>query len=497
MATIQDLFKQQKKDLYGKSENIRIESRGFINPPRVAALLTSSPNKLGDIIGNQLGGALGGSANRPSDTIFKGTAFFRKPISLPAVTTALLRDSIEEGRKYFVKDAPSPNSIIGTIKQGASSPAGVATNIAQQTLNKVGSPAAIKRLAKELKNKLPAKGYGELFSRTELGGKPLQSSNKFSDYKEVTTTSLPKYPAPAVELITGDIKKSLKLRSPDEKAGWDGGNTHINEKEKYDDLNKLKADIKKYRVANQAWVLFKKQGNSSVIPFVGSVTGLSEDIQPEWTNFRYIGSPFKVNRYLGVERSLKFNLKLYYTTVKEKEVMIKKINYLKSLAFPYEEISQMTYGGNPFNNDGTISARGNSQTPERTSQYAFSPNLVYLTIGDMYKDVYGFIESLSFSVEDNTVWPNADANGGQDGRDPLQTIFGVKNDTTLYPSVIDVSIGMKIIENHKTETKNGITRYKYNFDGISYESNGTTPNKQYDNNRDIKAPFVINETKEK
>jgi hypothetical protein len=163
--------------------------------------------------------------------------------------------------------------------------------------------------------------------------------------------------------------------------------------------------------------------------------------------------------------------------------MIKKINYLKSLAFPYEEISQMTYG--------------DSLSSPQTSQYAFSPNLVYLTIGDMYKNVYGYIESLSFSVEDNTIWPNADANGGQDGRDPLQTIFGVKNDTTLYPSVIDVSIDMKIIENHKTETSNNITRYKYNFDGISYESDGKTANQQYSNNRDIKAPFIIDETKEK
>jgi hypothetical protein len=35
----------------------------------------------------------------------------------------------------------------------------------------------------------------------------------------------------------------------------------------------------------------------------------------------------------------------------------------------------------------------------------------------------------------------------------------------MYPSVVDVSIGMKIIENHKTETQNDITTYKYDFDG--------------------------------
>jgi hypothetical protein len=35
----------------------------------------------------------------------------------------------------------------------------------------------------------------------------------------------------------------------------------------------------------------------------------------------------------------------------------------------------------------------------------------------------------------------------------------------MYPSVVDVSISMKIIENHKTDTQTDITRYKYDFDG--------------------------------
>lgn len=479
MPTIQDLFKSQKNDIYGKSEGIRIESRGLINPPRVAALLTSSPNKLGDIIGNQIGGALGGSANRPTDTIFRSPAFFRKPISLTAVTQALLRDVVQVGKdNYFIKDAPSPNSIIGKIKQGGSSPVGVAATVAQQALNKFGSPVALKKLARDLKTNLgPAKGFGQNQARTELGGKRMQGTKKFSEYKDVIDTNLKG--KPTISLITGDVIQKIELRTADEKAGWDGGNSYINTIEKYDTTAGLETDIQKFRVANQAWVLFRKEGNSSIIPFVGSVTALSEDIQPEWTNFRYLGSPFKVNRYQGVERSLKFNLKLYYTTVKEKGVMIKKVNYLKSLAFPYEEISEMTYGGN-----------------KQTSQYAFSPNLVYLTIGDMYKNVYGYIESLSFSVEDNTVWPSADPNGNQDGRGTLQQFFGLENDNTLYPSVIDVSIGMKIIENHKTETKAGITKYKYNFDGLSYESDGITKSNKYANTMNIDAPFIIDETKQ-
>jgi len=476
MATIKDLFKSQKKDLYGKLGEIRIETRGFVDVARSAALLTSSPNKLGDAIGNQLGGALGGSANRPSDTIFKGTAFFRKPITLIALTQAQLRDSVDGGRKYFVKEAPAPNSIVRRLIDGQS-PAGAAGFVAAQALNKFGSPKALKKLAKELKTKIgPAKGFGTNLGRTELGGKPMQQDKKFSDYKQVIDTSTFDYPKPAISILTDDMVTSVKLRTPIEKAGWDGGTRHINTTEKYDDISKLETDIKKYRDANQTWVLIKKEGNQSTIPFVGSVTGLSEDLSAEWSSFRYLGSPFKMNRYQGVERSLKFNLKLYYTTIAEKNVMMKKINYLKSLTFPYETISEMKYGGDT-----------------QTSQYAFSPNLVYLTIGDMYRNVYGYVDNLSFSVEDNTVWPSVDASGNDDGRDLLQTIFGLSNDNHLYPSVIDVSFSMKLIENHKTVTEGGITKYKYNFDGLSYKADGVTPTTEYDKIRGISAPFIIDE----
>jgi hypothetical protein len=188
--------------------------------------------------------------------------------------------------------------------------------------------------------------------------------------------------------------------------------------------------------------LFKKYGNKTLVPFVGSITGLAEDISPEWSNFKYVGSPFKIYRYGGVERSLKFNLKLYYFTEEEKSAMIKKINYLKSLTFPYESISEITYGGG-----------------EDTAQYAFSPNLFYVSLGDMYKNVFGYMESLSFNVEDTTTWSNFAPNG----------IVRDKNEASLYPSMIEVSISIKIIENHKTEKVDGTTTYRYNFDGNNTE----------------------------
>jgi len=449
MPTIKELFKKQNVNLYGLSSKILIESRGFINPPRVAALLTSSPNALADAIGNQIGGALGGNANRPSDTVFKSRAVFAKPVTLLAITHALLRDSVKKGRHYYIKDHPAPASIIAKIRQGGSSPLGVAANLAQNALNNFGSGAGLRKLANIFGKKEPSEGYGTEFQRVLPGLKPLKEDIKFSKYRQ-------KYTRPTDSSILGKLKPvtkklallkhsgaseswTLEKRSGEHLKSWDDANNLINYQTKFEDTKEL-VDVKKqYSKTNQVWVTFKKYGNATIIPFAGAVSGISEDISPEWSDLKYVGSPFKVYRYGGVQRSLKFNLKLYYEDQNQKFSMIQKINYLKSLAFPYDEIAEMTYGDD-----------------KQTAQYAFTPNLVYVSIGDMYNDVLGVIESLSFSIDDNIPWP--DMNPFEDNN----------GDNSLYPSVVNVSVSMKIIENHKTEKKGTVTKYKYDFDGNTY-----------------------------
>lgn len=451
MPTILDLFKEQKKDLYGKSENIRIESRGLINPPRGAALLASSPNSLGDLIGNQIAGAIGGSANRPSDTIFRGKSFLSKPISL-FKTPGALRNAIEPGTDYFIKpEPPSPNSIIATIKQGASSPAATVANLAINAI-------------KGLKDKNPSRGlpYGEKYQST-VGGKTILETTKFSTHFTFYNDS--KEP---LDKVIGTVVK----RDPQHKKTWDNANDYILSKESLTQDELVKTQ-KEFELQNQVWVTFKKYGNSEIVPFAGTISSITEDVTPEWNNFRYLGSPFKSYRYLGVERNLNFELKLYYTKEKEKNIMIKKINYLKSLAFPYEQISELNYK----TNDGKT----------ETTQYAFSPNLVYLSIGDLYKNMFGFIETLSFSIDDVTSWSNSNYNM-EDGKN-----------NKIYPSVISVSIGMKLIEQHTTEkVKGGITKYKYNFDGLGGEpiqspsptGTETAPEGPGDSTYSMKSGFV-------
>jgi hypothetical protein len=413
MATLLDLFKSQRKELYGKSENIRIESRGLINPPRAAALLTSSPNALADLIGNQIGGALKGSANRPSDTIFRGNSFLSKPISLFKSQDGLKR-AIEKDTAYYVKKNPAPASLIASFKQGGSTIGGMAANLAIKAITKGG----LRDLAKNLKDYSTDEQFGPKFGPKDATGKPtvLIEDKKFSTHYK-----------------TKDGK--LAERKPDGLGTyWEAGQKKLLEAISIDDN-----ELEKKEYANHVITTFQTipaEGKTSLkVPFVGTVSGISEDIAPSWNNFKYLGSPFNIYRYTGVERSLKFNLKLYYTTIKERDVMITKINYLKSLTFPDMDVKAISFGG-------------------INSQYAMAPNLVRVSIGDLYKNIPGFIESLSFEIDDMTTWPStAQSDDANDA-------------TFLYPSIIDVAIGLKIIEDHKIVSGTGDTKtYKYDFDG--------------------------------
>ncbi len=442
MATIQDLFKSQKKDLYGLSGTILIESRGIINPPRAAALLTSSPDGLADLIGNQIGGALGGNPNRVSDTIFRKPKGIRtKPVTLPAVTQALLRDSVEAGEKYYIKQSPAPGSVFGKIKSGGSSPLGAAAALAAGALNTFGSKRGIESLKKKLKFKKPDsdKSYGPQWTTDELGGSKLRSEDfTFSQYE-------PTYGEPDADFLAA--KRYTGKKRPEELAQtgikkrdvtktYDTANDAINSTVIiYDDkLDSWKKDNNKAGIVS---VIIKPYGKDYNLILPGSISGISEDFSNEIQNFKYVGSPFNTYRFAGVERSIKFELKLYYTNETEKIMMITKINSLKELMFPYDSISEMTYADS------------------KISQIAFSPNLIYLSIDGYYKNVFGIMDTLSVSIEDNTSWALND--------------FGEDSKDKPYPTVVNISFGMKVIENPVIKDK----RFNYNFDGNGIKTAST------------------------
>jgi hypothetical protein len=427
MATLKDLFKQKETEVYGKTGKIFIESRGFINPPRGAALLASSPNALADLIGNQIGGAWGGNANRVSDTIFKNNTPFSKPISL-FKTQQGLKNAIKSGDQYYIKQSPSPSSLFAQIKNGGSTVGGVLANAAIKAVTKGG----LKNIKKQLEGS-PENTYGVKYGNAE-NGKLIKNDKKFSEYYKNKEGKLQK----------------RDLGFGDNGAYWEDGQYIINNADKITDDELKKAEKNGHIVVTFGKIIDDMLNVDFNVPFIGSVTGISEDIQSEWTNFRYIGSPFKVNRFIGVERTIKFNLKLYYITSKEKDVMIKKINYLKSLTFPDTTIKTITFGD------------------DKESQYSIAPNIVKFSMGSLYKNMPTILESLSFTIDDNISWPKMGYNKFDWEVEEKNDFETDNNDENfMYPSVVNVAISLKIIENHKIDTSNNTKVYKYDFDGLN------------------------------
>ncbi|CAB4143124.1 hypothetical protein UFOVP449_121 [uncultured Caudovirales phage] len=435
--TIMELFKERQPDIYGVSATVLIESRGIINPPRQAALALASPNTVADLVGSTGAQLIGGNANRPSDTIFKDNTPLSKPISI-VPTVAQLRNAVEAGQTYFVKTEPSPGTNIAFVAKNAIQSPAAAQTAAIQLVNKIGSKSAVKdvkdyyNLLKTVKNGLtygPAKGI-------DSNGQVRSVDYKYSTHY------------PIYEEKTDENGKSFGFKTLKERPAsqnWDIINAQVlsaaaftGSAEYGDQLNKIDENNKSLQ---QTFVKFRVYGktnnrdNDIVLP--GTISGISEDFSPEWNTFKYVGSPFNLYRYGGVERTLKFDVKMYYLDVTTKNGMINNLNRLRKLVFPDEDINVVTYPGDT----------------KRVSQLFFAPNLVYLTINGIYENILGIVDSLSFSIDDNTSWATTSPN-----------IAGNVNDS-LYPTVINVSLGMKIIEH--PAIKGGKILYGENNEGTN------------------------------
>lgn len=466
MATILDLFKSRKEEIYGgEGTSLFIESQGVVNVPRKSALLASSPNAIGGLIGNEVGGLLKGSANRVSDTIFKGKESYRKPLIInPAAITRGLRYAVEEGEEYYVKRTSDPQSFANRITQGVSTPGSL---IQQESAKFLKNPNTTVQGIKNIGNKLKQiAGDSETFGprlMEDKYGVLRQKKKTFSEYVPVYGY----FDNISGEKIFG--QKSIKTAS-----GY--GQTYItdniirginnfekNSPNNFDNLNKD---------ANIPFVMFETYGNGKKILLPGTITGLSEEMTPDWTDFKYVGSPFKLYRYGGVERSIRFNLKLYYTERVSKLAMISNLNKLRKLVFPADELSAINYASN--SSAGVL---------------AIKPNLVWLTIADVYKKILGVIDSLSFTIDDNTSWSstfNEDVQTNEGGLpiDSIELDNTGKYDSP-YPSVIDVSISMKIIESPIISNDNDKFVYEYADDDSIYFADFTDLYKSYNKETQI------------
>jgi hypothetical protein len=179
---------------------------------------------------------------------------------------------------------------------------------------------------------------------------------------------------------------------------------------------------------------FESVKQNKAVNFVSTITGLGESFSPGWTSNKFIGNPFNFYTYEGIERSVSFSFKIFSLNPSEHKIAWDKLNFLTSLVYP--------------------------QAYEGEAGYITAPFLK-LTIGDMYKRKEGFIESLSYGIDDSTPWNT---------EDEYESVEG-KIDTKGYrlPRIINVETTFKFIE-----TRNNTETGKYPFSLESQNETTTT-----------------------
>lgn len=112
-------------------------------------------------------------------------------------------------------------------------------------------------------------------------------------------------------------------------------------------------------------------GKDSHVKFRAYIKDLQQSVKPEYKPYQYIGRIEKFISYTTVQRSISFKLGVVAFSKDELEGVWRRINYLTGLAYPYG-----------FN-------RGIMQ-----------PNIVRLSIGNVYTNQPGYIDSLNTNFSD-------------------------------------------------------------------------------------------------
>ena len=156
------------------------------------------------------------------------------------------------------------------------------------------------------------------------------------------------------------------------------------------------------------WIAPK--GGKSV-HFRSVISGLTETVTPSWSSQKFLGNPYSSYNYEGVERNISFNIKMFCYSATELANMWTKVQFISNNCYPKYD----TVGKNKL----------------------MKAPIIEFRIGNMYKSKVSFIESLSYTIPDDSNW---------------EVVDGLQ-----LPKIVEVALTIKFIENAGVED----TLYSY------------------------------------
>jgi hypothetical protein len=170
---------------------------------------------------------------------------------------------------------------------------------------------------------------------------------------------------------------------------------------------------------------------NKTVQFRCTVTQLTENFSPTWDTNKFIGNPFNFYTYQGIERSVTFSFKVFSLNLTEHINAWERLNFLAKLTYPQD------YKG---------------------TTGAVAPPLIKFTLGNMYNRREAFIDSLSFSIDENTPWEigmNQKLAAGQITKaltGGYSTVIdsSVTSENFKLPMIVNVDITLKFVESRDT-----------------------------------------------
>ena len=218
--------------------------------------------------------------------------------------------------------------------------------------------------------------YGDI--PTSAGGAEGTLANRYDERSKVSTQDNPNQPVKPVLDRNNPNDQMIKFENKDG-VGFIkiyDNNIKGDLRDKYDKINMTQYG----EDTNEDYIKFKffDEVNKKNIIFPATLTGLTDTFSPDYASERYIGRPDQVYVYQGTTREISFDFKVAAMSRQQLLVVWEKINYLTGLTYP----NWVTQGNTT-----------RMQAP-----------FMSLTIGDMYNRMPGYLNGLTYDVEDNTTW---------------------------------------------------------------------------------------------
>jgi hypothetical protein len=252
--------------------------------------------------------------------------------------------------------------------------------------------------------------YGKIPTRIAGAGENI-------DFRSLLTETSDEYKrAEKEDHKTNNIETKYKFNNPgklgpnENRVDWEITGSAVKSQQRFDAVNASglvitkedkEGEDNKTAVLNDLIHLWFKMDKKR-IQFRGTVSGITDTFSPSWDSIKYNGRADQAYQYKTFERSLSFTFKVYATSRIEMKPIYKKLSYLASMTMP-------TYGGSA----------------------GYTGKLINFRLGSLFNEREAFIESLSYSMSDETPW---DLN-----------LDSAENQLGELPMGVDVSIGLKIL----------------------------------------------------